>query len=110
MATDYTNIKEYPKFGSFVRAVIGLPYAPLERLEEAVDVLKKLARAVSGQRRKFCCHMLKYLRKTWLDGGIPRQLWNMYQHRGVTTNNHAEAFNLKWGQKRKYQNIQIHMY
>ena len=91
MATDYSDINTYPKFGSFIRAVIGLPFAPLERMEEAMDVLGKMAKANTGSREKFCHHMLKYLRRTWLDGPISREVWNMYQHSGVTTNNHAEV-------------------
>ena len=91
MAPTYSDVKTYPKFGSFVRAAIGLPYAPLERLDEAMAVLRKLARASTGPRRKFCVLLLKYLNKTWLNGNIPREVWNMYQHPGVTTNNHAEV-------------------
>ena len=28
---------------------------------------------------------------SWLNGAIPRRVRNMFQHRGVTTNNHAEV-------------------
>ena len=125
MATTYSDTKSFPKFGSFVRAVVGLPFTPLERLEEAMAVLEKIAMANTGARRKFCKFMIKYLRATWLDGSIPREVWNMYQHEGVTTNNHAEViirskfnritiftFRLstsKWARRRKSPNIQIHM-
>ena len=54
-------------------------------------ILEKLAKNNDGARRKFCKEMIKYLRDTWLDGSIPREVWNMYQHRGVSTNNHAEV-------------------
>ena len=35
--------------------------------------------------------MTKYLDDTWLNGAIPRRVWNMFQHRRVTANNHAEV-------------------
>ena len=66
-----------------------------------MSILEKMAKATSGPRKKFCHHLLNYLRSTWLDGSIPREVWNMYQHQGVTTNNHAEAFNFKMGAKKK---------
>ena len=72
MAKYYTDAKTYPKFGHFIRAVIGLPFAPLERLEEALGIISRMAKAR-------------------LDGNIPREVWNMYQHPGETTNNHAEV-------------------
>ena len=34
------DVKTYPKFGTFVRAVIGLPYVLLERLDEAIKLGK----------------------------------------------------------------------
>jgi hypothetical protein len=91
MAKIYSDVSNNPKFGSFIRAVIGLPFAPMNRLEEAMDILEKIAKANTGSRRKFCQHLIKYLRKVWLDGPIPREVWNMFQHQGVTTNNHAEV-------------------
>ena len=101
MATYYSDSKNFPKFGSFVRAVIGLPYVPLERLEEAFRILQKLGRDNTEKRKKFCKIMLDYLRRTWLDGVIPREVWNMYEHSGVATNNHAEGYNFKMGAKHK---------
>lgn len=90
-ASDYSNVKDYPKFGSFVRAVIGLPFVPINRIDEAVDIIKNLGRINTGTRKVFCKTMIKYLEDTWLNGAIPRKVWNMFQHRGVTTNNHAEV-------------------
>ena len=56
-----------------------------------MSILDKLSKTNDGARKKFCKEMIKYLRDTWLDGSIPREVWNMYQHRGVPTNNHAEV-------------------
>ena len=64
MATYYSDSKNFPKFGSFVRAVIGLPYVPLERLEEAFRILQKLVRDNIEKRKKFFKIMLDYLRRT----------------------------------------------
>ena len=38
---------------------------------------------------------------TWLDGSIPRKVWNMYDHKGVSTNNNAEGYNSKLGAKKQ---------
>ena len=54
-------------------------------------ILRMMAKDNTGSRFKFCKELLKYLCHTWLDGSIPRAVWNMYKHRGVTTNNHAEV-------------------
>ena len=99
MAVDYGDVKNHPKFGTFIRAVIGLAYVPLERIEEAFRILQKLGKANTTKRKKFCKDMLEYLRRTWLDGCIPREVWNMFQHPGVATNNHAEGYNYKMGAK-----------
>ena len=57
---------------------------------------------MKGEKVKsFVEDLLLYLRRVWLDGDIPRELWNMYSHRGVTTNNDAESLNSKLGGKSK---------
>ena len=99
-AVDYSNVKDYPKFGSFIRAVIGLPYVPLNRIEEAMEILRRMRRSTTGPRRKFSKDLISYLQRTWLDGSIPREVWNMFDHKGVATNNHAEGFNSKIGAKK----------
>ena len=73
----------------------------LERLDEAIKILRKIAKANDGKRKKFCLNMLEYLEKQWLNGNVPREVWNMYLHKGVTTNNHAEGYNYKMGAKNK---------
>ena len=69
-APDYSNVQDYSKFGSFVSAMIGLPYVPLTRMEEAMSILEKLSKANDGARRKFCKEMIKYLPDTFLDGSM----------------------------------------
>ena len=107
-AMDYSNVKDYPKFGSFIRAVIGLPYVPLDRIEEAMDILKKMRRSTTGPRRKFSKDMISYLQRTWLDGSIPREVWNMFDHKGVSTNNNAEGLILKLVQRSILVSIPTH--
>ena len=50
MAVDYGDVKNHPKFGTFIRAVIGLAYVPLERIEEAFRILQKLGKANTTKR------------------------------------------------------------
>ena len=101
MATHYSDVEKFPKFGSFIRAVIGLPYTPVERLQEAMRILEKLAMSTHPTLQNFCLNLIYYLETTWISGSIPVEVWNMYDHRGVTTNNHAEAFNFKMGSKKQ---------
>ena len=68
------DVKTYPKFGTFVRAVIGLPYVLLERLDEAIKILRKIAKANDGKRKKFCLNMFEYLEKQRLNGNVPREV------------------------------------
>ena len=39
--------------------------------------------------------------KYMMDGNFPIYLWNMFNHKGVTTNNNAESLNNKLGNKNK---------
>ena len=79
MAQFYSDSPTYPKFGSFIRAVIGLPFCPLDRLDEAMNILERMAKATTGSREKFCQHMIRYLRRTWLVGVIPHEVPGDYQ-------------------------------
>ena len=45
--------------------------------------------------------MNKYIEKTWIRGAYPPATWNMFQHEGVKTNNHAEGYNFKLGNKKR---------
>ena len=63
----------------------------MDRMDEAVDIIKNIARVNTSVREIFFKSMIKYLDDTWLNGAIPKRVWNMFQHRGVTTNNHAEV-------------------
>ena len=96
----YSDVKN-SKFAGFVRACIGLPYVPLERLNEGVRNLYILATRLKGRQRRFSVKMIKYIEKTWIRGAYPPATWNMFQHEGVKTNNHAEGYNFKLGNKKR---------
>ena len=49
-APDYSNLEEYPKFGSFVRDVIGLPNVSLVKTDESM-VHGGHREAVHGEHR-----------------------------------------------------------
>ena len=74
----------------------------MDRLEEGFENLRKIGSKVKGGKSQdFVKYLLAYVRNTWMDGTIPRELWNMFNHKGVTTNNNAESLNNKLGSKNK---------
>ena len=62
----------------------------MDRMDEAVHIIKNIARVNTSVREIFFKSMIKYLDDTWLNVAIPRIVWNMFQHRCLTANNHAE--------------------
>ena len=44
--------------------------------------------------------MIKYVLRTWVNGSFPPSTWVMYNHQGVTTNNHSEGYNYRLGNNR----------
>ena len=89
----YYNDKKHAKFGAFIRAVIGLPYVPLDRMFEGVKNLYMLANKLQGKLKTFAIKMINYIEDYWLNGNYPPETWNMFCHDGITTNNHAEGYN-----------------
>ena len=98
--SDYSN-KSSPQFGSFVRAILGLGYVPLYRFKEALRNLYVLAKRLTGRQRKFSRRMIEYVEKVWVNGNFPPETWVMFQHDGVTTNNHSEGYNYRLGSKKR---------
>ena len=87
MKSQYSASKKNPKFGTFMGCVIGIPFVPLRRLEEGFNNLKRIGNRVKGQKSKeFVEYLLQYIDRVWMNGPFERDLWNMYDHRGVTTN------------------------
>ena len=60
----------------------------------AYKVLQSLAKKLpNGKQEQFGISFLKYIKDTWLFGKFPPETWNMYMHRGATTNNFNEGTN-----------------
>ena len=51
----------------------------MDRMDEAVDIIKNIARVNTSVREIFFKSMIKYLDDTWFNGVIPRRVWNMFQ-------------------------------
>ena len=84
--------KSGDKFGGFVRACISLPFVPLSKLEDGVNIIRRLGRTLPTEREvDFASSMVRYLDSFWLNGRYPRETWNIFEHRGNRTNNHAEG-------------------
>ena len=66
MKSQYSAANKNPKFGTFIRCVIGLPFVPLERLNEGFQNLEKSGRKVKGQKSKdFVKYLLDYIERVW---------------------------------------------
>ena len=81
------------KLTTLVRMAIGLPYVPLERINEGLDILKETARNITGEPsvKKFATRFVEYIEKTWIKGNYEPSTWNYYLRQGVNTNNYAEG-------------------
>ena len=44
--------------------------------------------------------MIKYVLRTWINGSFPPSTWAMFDHKGITTNNHSEGYNYRLGNNR----------
>ena len=83
-------------FSSFIRAAIGLAYVPLNKVDLAFGILKKMALELKGKKIKaFGQNFLKYYEKVWLGKNYSRESWNMHMHKGISSNNVSEGYNSK---------------
>ena len=96
---DYSN-KKCASFSAFVRANLGISHIPILRLKEGIRNLYVLANKLNGRQRRFSVQMIKYVQKTWINGSFPPSTWMMFDHRGITTNNHSEGYNNRLGNNR----------
>ena len=55
---------------------------------------------LSGRQRSFAVQMIKYVLRTWINGSFPPSTWVMFDHKGITTNNHSEGYNYRLGNNR----------
>ena len=81
--------------------MIGLTYVPLDRLAEGIRNLYILAKSLDGRQAKFAESLINYFLRVWVNGSFPPKTWNMFQSSGLTTNNHAEAYNSRLGKSTK---------
>ena len=97
----FTNFKDNGPFCAFIRCILGLPYIPVQRMNEAIRNLYILCRKLHGKQRSFGLSMIKYVMSTWIQGSFPVITWNVFNYDGVNTNNNSEAYNSKLGAKLK---------
>jgi hypothetical protein len=60
-----------------------------------------LANGLRKKFKKFANYMIQYMDRTWINGKFPRELWNLYQHKGPNTNNYQEGYNMKLNSKKE---------
>ena len=92
------------EFQRFVRSTLSLPFVPLERLEEALNILKNLAQKLKTKKeKKFAKDFLKYIQTTWINSDtFPPKTWNFFKPDvKISTNNYAEGYNSRLSHKRK---------
>ena len=98
---EFSDLKNHGAFNAFVRAILGLPYVPLIRLNEGIRNLYILCKKLHNKQRKFGISMIKYVESVWVRGNYPPITWNVANHDGAATNNASEAHNRKLGAKFK---------
>ena len=99
----YSDITK-PEFARFIRASLSLPFVPLDRLDEALDILTNLIQKIKVKKaKKFSKEFLQYLKKTWINSDrFPPKTWNFFKPDiKVSTNNHAEGYNCRLSRKKK---------
>ena len=55
-------------------------------------------KSLDGRQAKFAESLINYFLRVWVNGSFPP---NMFQSSGLTTNNHAEAYNSRLGKSTK---------
>ena len=98
---DFSDVRKNGAFCGFIRAILGLPYVPLERLKEGIRNLYIICRRLTGKQGIFGIKMIKYVEKYWIRGNHRPVTWNVYKSETVSTNNNLEGYNSKLGNKLK---------
>ena len=90
----YYNHINHPEVSDFIRVSLGLPRYPLDRLQEAVELLKIEGKKLPTlKERKFATKYIKYLERTWTSEKcrFKPESWNFFKYKGLaSTNNHNE--------------------
>lgn len=94
----YSNKSDEPKFGSFVRLMIGLPFLKTEDILKGVKNIRKVSSQLKTKKcRDFATSMLNYIESFWLK--LDLNIWNMFKVK-TRTNNLAEGYNYALGSKK----------
>ena len=91
-------------FKGIVWMTFSLPLVPLERLDEAIDLIRsELLDQVSPSFQSWCEDYLTYILSTWIHGHFPPTSWNFYDRLedGHLTNNACEGLNNRLRSKMK---------
>ena len=76
----YYNQSQYSELSDFIRACLGLTRCPLDRLDEAMDLLKLEGQKLPTEnQQKFATKFIKYLNRNWINGKFKRETWNFYK-------------------------------
>lgn len=89
---DFSDVRKNGAFCGFIRAILGLPYVPLEFVHHF--------RRLTGKQRTFGMKMI-IVEKYWIRGNHRAVTWNVYKSETVSTNNNSEGYNSKLGNKLK---------
>ena len=98
---DFSDVKKNGTFCGFIRAILGLPQVPLQRLNQGIRNLYIICRRLTGKQRSFGIKMIKYVEKVWIRGNHKPVSWNVHKEETVSTNNNSEGYNSKLGRKIK---------
>ena len=99
----YSNTKN-TEFSRFVRAALSIPFVPLDRLNEAMEILKQLVKTIKIKKAaKFAQQFIDYIKKHWINSEkYPPKTWNFFKADiKVSTNNYAEGYNSRLSRKKK---------
>ena len=94
----YLKKSDEPKFGSFVRLMIELPFLKTEDILKGVKNIRKVSSQLKTKKcRDFATSMLNYIESFWLK--LDLNIWNMFKVK-TRTNNLAEGYNYALGSKK----------
>ena len=76
----YSNTKN-TEFSRFVRAALSIPFVPLDRLNEAMEILKQLVKTIKIKKAaKFAQQFIDYIKKHWINSEkYPPKTWNFFK-------------------------------
>ena len=78
-----------PSFKKFVRIMVGLPFVPINEVQEAFSavLVEYKFKENNTDLEKFKSILLDYFESTWLNGSFPKSLWNYWRKPYGLTNN-----------------------